>query len=160
VLRREEAPDAPGDHPGDHRRGELAGGGQQPVAVVHAAAAVGAGAEQRPFALLVELADHPRAHVLAPVVELFLELVFDELAFSSTTRISSSPRRSGARLGLQRPHHAHLVEPDADLGGEGLVDAQVVEGLAHVQVALAGGDDAQPRLGRVDDHPVEPLARQ
>jgi hypothetical protein len=92
VLRREEAPDAPGDHPGDHRRGELAGGGQQPVAVVHAAAAVGAGAaEQRPFALLVELADHPRAHVLAPVVELFLELVFDELAFSSTTRISSRP---------------------------------------------------------------------
>ena len=159
VLRREEAPDAPGDHLGDHRRGQLAGGGQQPVAVVHHDVAVGAGAaQQRPLALLVELADHPRAHVLAPVVELFLELVFDELALLLDHQdLVEALGEAAHPVGLEGPHHAHLVEPDADLGGEGRVDAQVVEGLAHVEVALAGGDDAQPRLRRVDHHPVEPV---
>ena len=47
-----EAPDAPRDHARDLRRRQLAGRGQDP------------------FALLVELADHPRTHVVAPVVQL------------------------------------------------------------------------------------------
>ena len=43
-------------------------GRQQPVAV-----------RAHPFAFLVELADHARAHVVAPVVELLLQLVLDDL---------------------------------------------------------------------------------
>ena len=60
-------------------------------------------------------------------------------------------------LGLERPRHRDLVDADADLGGVGLGDAEVVERLAHVEVALAAGDDAEPRLRRVDDDPVEPV---
>ena len=153
----EEAPDAGSDDPGDHGRGQLPGGGEQPFAVVYGGTAVRAqGGEQRPFPLLVELADNAGAHVLAPVVELFLELVFEELALLLDHQDLVQPFGEVAHpFGLQGPHHAHLVEADADLGGECFVNAQVVEGLAHVQVALAAGDDAQPGLGRVDDDAVE-----
>jgi hypothetical protein len=61
----------------DDRRRQVGIGAQQPVA-----ARVGLA----PFAALVavglvELAQHVGPHVGAPVVELFLELVFDDLAF-------------------------------------------------------------------------------
>ena len=57
-----EAVDAIGDGARHAGRGQLAGGGQDPLAD------------------LVELADDARAHVRAPVVELFLELVLDDAA--------------------------------------------------------------------------------
>ena len=158
----EEAPDAGSDDPGDHGRGQLPGGGEQPFAVVYGGTAVRAqGGEQRPFPLLVELADNAGAHVLAPVVELFLELILEELAFLLDHQDLVQPFGEVAHpFRLQGPHHAHLVEADADLGGECFVNAQVVEGLAHVQVALAAGDDAQARLGRVDDYAVEAVGPQ
>jgi hypothetical protein len=75
-----EALDALRDHARDHRRRELRRS--------RAAASRRAGAPTRPF---FELADHARAHVVTPVVQLLLELVFDSCRFSSTTRISSRP---------------------------------------------------------------------
>ena len=41
---------------------------------------------------------------------------------------------------------ADLVEPDAQLVALDLVDAELVERLAHVEIALAGGDDADLRV--------------
>jgi type II secretory pathway component PulM len=80
--------------------------------------------------------------------------------FSSTTRISSSPSRELAHaVGLQRPGHADLEQAQADLGGERGVDAEVVERLAHVEVGLAAGDDAQPRPRAVVDVRFSLLAR-
>jgi len=157
ALGGEEAIDARRDHARDHRRGELAGGGQQPVAVVNGA--FGA-FDARPFALLVELADHARAHVPAlrvpPVVELFLQLVLEQLALFLHHQDLVQPLGEVAHaVGFERPHHADLVQADADLGGQRVVDAEVVEGLAHVEIALAAGDDAQARRGRVDDDVVE-----
>ena len=35
------------------------------------------------------------------------------------------------------------------------VDAEIVQRLAHVQVALAAGDDAEARFRRIDDDAVE-----
>ena len=58
---------------------------------------------------------------------------------------------------LQRPDHADLIEPKPDLGGVGIVDAEIGERLAHVEIGLAGGDDAEARLGRIDDGAVEPI---
>ena len=52
---------------------------------------------------------------------------------------------------------ADLVEADADLGGMRLVDAEIVERLAHVEIGFAGGDDAEARLRAVDDDAVEPV---
>ena len=60
-------------------------------------------------------------------------------------------------VGLERPGHADLHHPQADLGRELLVDAQIVQRLAHVEIGLAGGDDPQPRARAVDDDPVEPV---
>ena len=76
--------------------------------------------------------------------------------FSSTTMMSSSPRakaRDAERL--QRPGHADLVDADADVGRGACVDAEVLERLQHVEVALAGGDDAEARLRRIDDDAVD-----
>jgi hypothetical protein len=60
-------------------------------------------------------------------------------------------------LGFQRPGHRHLVDAQADLGGVGLGDAEIVERLADVEVTLAAGDDSQPRSRRVDDDAVQAI---
>ena len=103
-----------------------------------------------PFALLVELADDARAHVVAPVVELLLQLVLDDLPLLLDDEdLLQAFGEVAHALGLERPGHRDLVDADADLGSEPLVDAEVVERLAHVEVALAGRDDAEPRLRRL-----------
>ena len=151
----EVALDAAGDGPGDLGHGQFAGCRQQPVAVGQVALAVG---QQGPFALLVELAHHPGPHVLAPVVELFLQLVFQHLALLFHHQDFVQPLGELAHpFRFQGPDHAHLVEADADLGGQLLVDAQFVQGLHHVQIGLAGGDDAQAWRRGVDDDAVEPV---
>ncbi len=133
------------DHPRDHRRRELGVRWQQPVAV-----------RPYPFAFLVELADHARPHVVAPVVELLLQLVLDDLALFFHHQDLGEPLGEVTHaFGLERPGHRDLEKPDADLGGLALVDAQVFQRLAHVEVALAAGDDAQPRLRRIDDDAVQ-----
>ena len=118
---------------GDHGRRELGGRGQEPAAL-----------RQRPFALLVELADHPRADGLAPVVELLLELVLEVLALLLDDQDLLQPLGEVAgAVGLERPGHADLHHPQADLGRELLVDAEIVQRLADVEIGLAGGDDAR-----------------
>ena len=139
AVRGVEAGDAACDHPGDHGRGQLPGRGQQPVAVPHLA--LGTHLEG-PFALLVELADDARAHVLAPVVQLLLELVLDELTLLLDHQdLFQALGELAHAFGLQGPHHAHLVQAYADFRRHPVVDAQVGQGLAHVQVGLAAGDD-------------------
>ncbi len=56
---------------------------------------------------------------------------------------------------LKRPGHADLVDADAQLAAGGGVDPEVFQRLKHVQVGLAGGGDAQPRVGRIEHHPVD-----
>ena len=139
------AREARGDGARHQRRGHLRGGRQQPALGRH-----------RPFAGFVVLADHAGPNVFAPVVEHFLQLVFDDLAllldhqdfFEALSEIAY-------RLRFQRPGHAHLEQAQADVGGVGCIDAEVVERLAHVEVGLAAGDDAQPRARAVEDDAVE-----
>src|SRR5262245_13361054 len=128
--------------PGD---GSPAARRQEPLAV-----------RERPFALLVELADHPRPDVLAPVVELLLQLVLEELALLLDDEdLLQSLREAPHALGLERPGHPNLEESDADVCREPVVDAEILERLAHVHVRLARGDDAEPRLRAVDDDAVQ-----
>jgi hypothetical protein len=115
-------------------------------------------ARQLPLARLVVLAGDARAHVLAPVVELLLELVLDDLALLLDDQDLLQPLGEVPHaLGVQRPGHADLVDAQPDLRGERRVDAERVERLAHVEVGLAGGDDAEPRPGAVHHHPVQPV---
>ena len=133
----------------DLRRVEFIGRRQQPVAVAGLARIA-------PFAGVVELADHARAHVVAPVVEFFLDLVFEDLAFFLDHQDFLQPLRELAHaFGFQRPGHADLVETDADVARDGFVDAQVSQRLARVEVGLAGGDDADLRYRAVPDDAVE-----
>ena len=48
---------------------------------------------------------------------------------------------------FERPDHADLEQADADFGGQRVVDAELVEGLADVEVGLAGGQNAEARRG-------------
>src|SRR5712692_5437686 len=98
-----------------------------------------------PLAAVVELADHARrAHAFLPVVELFLDLVFDELAlFLDHEDLFQAVGEAPRALRLERPRHSHLADAQADLARDALVDAQVGERLHHVAERLAGGDDAQ-----------------
>ncbi|MNN92479.1 hypothetical protein D3C81_2107690 [compost metagenome] len=47
---------------------------------------------------------------------------------------------------LQRPDHTDLVHAQADLLCEGFIDTQDFQRLAHVEVRLAGRDDADARF--------------
>ncbi len=105
---------------------------------------------QNPFARLVEFSDHPRPPVRAPIVELFLQLIFDQRAlllddqhfFQAFAELANA-------LALERPGHAHLVNRQTDGAGVILVNAQFFERLAHVQIGLAAGHDAETPVGAV-----------
>ncbi len=140
------------ERPGDQRGRQLVMRGQQPVA---RRLAFG----DRPLAVVVELADDARrAHAFAPVVQLFLDLVFDDLALFLDHEDLFEPFGELARpLRLERPGHRHLVETDAGLRGDALVDAEVGEGLQGVAEGFAGGDDAEACPRAVPDDAVEPV---
>jgi hypothetical protein len=56
----------------------------------------------------------------------------------------------------QRPRARDLVELDAEVVALDLVDAELVERLAHVEIALSDRDDADLRIAPArDDHAVE-----
>ena len=70
--------------------------------------------------------------------------------------MSLRPRaKASARLRLQRPGQRDLIDADAELGGALFGDAELGERLPHVEIGFAGGDDAEPRLRRIDHHAVE-----
>ena len=124
----------------------------------HAGRGQFASRRQYPFAGLVELSDDARAHVRAPVVKLFLELVLDDAAlFLDYEHLVEAFGEAADALALQGPGHGHLVNPEPDLGGLCLVDTKVVERLHDVGIGFARGGDAEAGVGAVDDHLVEPV---
>ncbi|MNT41812.1 hypothetical protein D3C72_1781900 [compost metagenome] len=66
---------------------------------------------QAPLALVIELADDARAHVLAPVVEFLLELILDHVALFLDHHDFLQPFSELAyTFSFQRPDHADLVQ--------------------------------------------------
>jgi hypothetical protein len=113
------------------------------------------GGGQDPFACLVVLADDGRAFA-GPVVHRLLHLAFDEGVLLLDHQDVRQPAREVAQAhGFQRPGHRDLVDADAEVGAGARVEVQVFQGLQHVEVGLAGGDDAQARIGRIDDDAVD-----
>jgi hypothetical protein len=140
-----QARDAAGDHARHLRHREVGFRRQQPFA-----------ARRHPLALVVELADDVRADVVAPVVQLFLQLVFDHLAllFDHQDLVQALGEFAHA-FRLQRPDHRDLVQAQADLGRHRFVDAQFFQRFQHVDIGFAGGDDAQLRVRAVDGGAVQ-----
>ncbi|MCY1454648.1 hypothetical protein D9M71_717280 [compost metagenome] len=125
-----------GQRAGNHRRRQVVDGGQQPT-----------GVRQAPFTLVVKLADDARAHVLAPVVEFFLELVLDHVAFFFDHHdFFQALGKLAHALSFQRPDHTDLVHAQADLLCQGFVDAQDFQRLTHVEVGFSGCDNADSRF--------------
>ena len=92
-----------------------------------------------PFADLVVFADDARPHVLAPIVELLLELILDDLPLLLDDKDFLQPLGEMPHaLGVERPCHADLEQADADRGGLRVVDAERIERLAHVEIGFAG----------------------
>src|SRR5439155_9968375 len=133
------------DHARDHRRRQFRVRREQPIAV-----------RAHPFALLVELADDARAYVVAPVVELLLQLVFDDLAlFLDHQDFGETLGKMAHAFRLERPWHRNLEHANTDLGGVGFGNAEIVERLPDVEIAFAAGNDPETRLRRIDGDAVQ-----
>ena len=93
----------------------------------------------------VLLADADR--LVRGAVKLLAHLHFDERALLLDHDDEIEAVGELLELALaQRPRARDLVEPDAEIVAANLVDAELVEGLAHVEIALADGDDADLRI--------------
>ena len=140
-----------GDGAGNQRGRQISIGAQQ---------GVGAGVGHGPFATapigavafhFVELAQHARAHIGAPVVQLFLELVFNDLAlFFHYQDFLQASRKFARELGFERPHHRHLVQANADALAGGVVQPQVQQRLARIVKGLTAGHQAKAIMGALN----------
>ena len=99
---------------------------------------------EQPVAALVLLADDQRLHRRAVEVLAHLHLDQRALLLDHDDHLEAA-REILEMLDVERPRAADLEQAHAELVGARLVDAEVVERLAHVEIALADGDDADLR---------------
>ena len=110
---------------------------------------------EEPVAALVLLADHDR--LVRRPVEFLSDLHLDERALLLDDDHEVEPAREIDQLRLrQRPGAGDLEEAQAHVVGLHLVEAELVHGLADVEIALADRDDADLRVAAAgQDHLVE-----
>jgi hypothetical protein len=110
---------------------------------------------EQPAVLLIALADHHRR--VRHSVELFAHLHFDQrtLLFDDDDEIEALGE--GAQLGAgERPRTADLEQPDAKIVALHLVNTELVERLADIEITLADRDDTDLRIAPArNDHLVE-----
>jgi hypothetical protein len=99
--------------------------------------------DTNPVIGLVELSDDARAHIGAPIIKLLFDLVFDDGAlFLDDQHLFEPFGKLPHHFSVQGPAHSEFEYPQADLGGERLVDTEIFQGLADIQIGFTGGDDA------------------
>ena len=112
-------------------------------------------AGKQPVAALILLADDRRLH--GGAVKVFADLHLDQRALL----LDHDDHFEAAReipdvLDVERPRTADLEQAHPDLVRPGFVDADFLERLADVEIALADGDDADLGVAAARiDHPVE-----
>jgi hypothetical protein len=110
---------------------------------------------EQPIALLVFLADADR--LVGRAIKFLAHLHFDQRAlFLDDDDEIESLREFGEFLAANRPHAGDLEQAQAEIVALDLIDPELVEGLPHIEIRFAGGDDAD--LGRAAsgrDDPVE-----
>ena len=93
---------------------------------------------------------------MLPVVHVLLHLRLDERALLLDDDDVLEPARELADADrLERPGHADLVDAHADVARFLGADAEIFERLQHVEIALAGRDDAEPRARRIDHDAID-----
>ena len=107
---------------------------------------------------LIEFADDAGAHIGAPVEQLLLDLVLDDLTPFLDDQHLFQPAGKGAdAFGFQRPGHPHLVKPQPHRCLFLRAQPQFGERLAHILERLARGHDAKPRARMIDHQSVHPI---
>ena len=110
----------------------------------------------QPVAVEVLLADHALRFSSRVVVEVFLELRFDDAALLFDDEYFTLVLHEFQRaLRFERPDHADLVDVESDAPRFRLVDAEDAQGLDQIEMALAGRHDAVARIGYVEDCAVD-----
>jgi len=109
-------------------------------------------ARHRPLAarivFFVELAEDARAYVLTPVVEFFLECVLENLAlFFHHQDLFETSGELACVLRIQRPDTTDFHQTYAQLSTSLVVQPQLDQCLARIQVRLAGRHNAKAWLG-------------
>ena len=108
--------------------------------------------------VLVLLADDAGADIIAPVIQLPAQLIFEEFPFLlDDQHLLQSLTEMADAVGFQRPGHADFVEAEADIPGHFGSDAKFVEGFHDIGIGLASSNDPQSRSRRVPDHPVDTI---
>ena len=113
---------------------------------------------EQPVAVLVLLADAGR--LVGGAVQLLAHLHLDQraLLLDDDDQLEALRRMPAGRAGSSGQGQRDLVEPQAEIVGAHLVDAELVERLAHVEIALADRDDADLRIAAArGDDAVEPV---
>ncbi len=114
------------------------------------------GERQEALVVMVHLADDAGPHVITPVEQLLLDLILDDLAaLLDHQDLFKTDGEVAHALRLQRPRHADLVEPQADLGCDLRRDAELAQRLAHVLITLAGRHDAVTGVRRIHGDAVD-----
>ena len=107
-------------------------------------------------AVFIGLADDPGPVAGRPVIGELLKLGFDESAALLDDQDFLETAGEGAHaVWLERPDQAQLTDRKPDLQRNGFGDAQCVQGLAHIQIGLAGRYNAQAPPRRVDHNLIE-----
>src|SRR3569833_2142762 len=90
--------------------------------------------------------------ILAPAVQFLFQLIFKHLAlFLDHQNFFQSLRESAHALCFERPGHADLVQPNADVARHLLVDAQIRQRLPRIEIRFSSRDDADARMRTVPD---------
>ena len=96
---------------------------------------------KQPAAALILLANNDR--LVGRSVEVFADLRLDQRTLLLDDDDKLQPLREILQvLVVQWPGATDLEQPYAELVGAPLTDAEIVERLAHIEIALAGGDNA------------------
>ncbi len=105
---------------------------------------------------LIELAEYLRTNIVAPVIQLFLKRIFEDLAFLFDDQDFVEAGREVTRvLRVERPHAAHFQYANADACAGLVIERQIGQRLPHIEIGFARGHDAETRRGAVDHHTVQ-----
>ena len=109
-----------------------------------------------PLAGVIKLADHTWAHIIAPVIEFFLELIFKQLTFFfDDENFFQTGRKRARAFGFEWPAHAHFIQTQANITRNRFVDTQIFQRLTRVEIGFTRGHDAEACIRAVPDHAIE-----
>ena len=108
---------------------------------------------------ITKLANNVGPHIGTPVVQLFFQLIFNDLAlFFNHQNFLQASGKLTRQLRFERPHHAHLVQAYAELLASRIVQPQVHQGLTRVVVCLATGNHAKSVVFAFNGVVVQPVS--